>query len=70
LSNYTVAAGGERLDRIAKAIYGTENNGAVEALLDANPGLAALGGTIPEGTVIAVPGEVAAPDAGYVLAWE
>lgn len=72
MASYTVTGyGGERLDRIAKAIYGTEQGGTVEALLDANPGLAALGVIVPEGTVLAVPPEVTPPDdGGYVVAWE
>lgn len=71
MNSYVVKFGGERIDRIARAIYGTERGGTVEALLDANAGLAAHGVIVPEGTVIAVPAEVAAAtDAGYVLAWE
>lgn len=71
MTSYTVAWGGERLDRIAKAIYGSEQDGTVEALLDANPGLAALGFLIPAGTVVAVPAEVETrPAATYVLGWE
>ena len=70
MTTYTVKPGGERLDRIAKAIYGTEQGGTVEALLDANPGIAALGVIVPDGMVLAVPPQVVAPDAGYVVAWE
>lgn len=44
-----------RLDIFAKAIQGTEKNGAVEALLDANPGLAALGGFVGEKQVLNIP---------------
>lgn len=68
---YTVAAGGERIDRVAKAIYGSERNGTVEALLAANPGLAVYGVMLPAGTAIDVPLAVdAAPATTYVLAWE
>lgn len=35
-----VTADRERLDRIAKQALGTERGGALEALLDLNPGLA------------------------------
>ena len=49
----------ERIDRLAKRLYGTEQNHNVEALLDANPGLAAIAarhsGHLPRGTVIDVP---------------
>lgn len=71
MSSYTVAYGGERLDHIARKLYGTEQGGTVEALLDANPGLAALGPIAPEGTIIIVPAKVATPPSGsYQLAWE
>lgn len=33
----------DRLDRVAKREYGTEQGGTVEALFDANPGLADKG---------------------------
>lgn len=49
----------ERVDRLAKRLYGTEQNGNVEALLAANPGLSAIAarhsGYLPRGTVIDVP---------------
>lgn len=71
MRRYIVTFGGERIDRIARAIYGTELGGTVEALLDANPGLAAHGPIVPEGVVISVPETVVtAPAAGHVLAWE
>ncbi|MEZ5782051.1 MAG: tail protein X [Rhizobiaceae bacterium] len=72
MSTYTVTAlGGERLDRIARKIYGTEKNGTVEGLLTANPGLAALGTIIAPGTVIRTPAKLAVkPATTYQLAWE
>lgn len=33
----------DRLDRVARREYGTEQGGTVEALFDANPGLASKG---------------------------
>ena len=49
----------ERIDRLAKRLYGSEQRGTVELLLAANPGLAALAlrrsGYLPRGTVIIVP---------------
>ena len=49
----------ERIDSLAKRLYGTEQRGTVELLLAANPGLAALAkqrsGYLPRGTVILVP---------------
>lgn len=69
---YTVAYGGERLDKIAKKTLQTERLGAVEAILSANPGLATLGsqGVIPAGTVIEVPDWSAKPSSPFILAWE
>lgn len=52
---YTVRREGERLDKIARAELGSELGGTVEAILDLNPGLAALGPTPPPGTKINLP---------------
>ena len=52
---YTVRRDGERLDKICKAELGTERGGAMESVLKLNPGLAALGITLPLGTVIKLP---------------
>ena len=70
MTSYTVPAGGERLDRIARALYGSERGGTVEALLDANPGIADLPVILPAGTVLAVPERVVGGPAGYVLPWD
>jgi len=41
-----------RIDILAREIYGSEQRGTVEALLDANPGLACSGsGYVPPGTI-------------------
>ncbi len=60
-----------RLDQLVDVLMGTAAHGAVEAVVTANPGLAALGPVIPAGTPIVVP-EVpaAAPSSTYVRAWE
>lgn len=55
LQTYVVGRRPERLDRIAKAIYGSERGGVVEALLAANPGLALQGAFIAPRTVLQVP---------------
>lgn len=70
---HEVSYGGERLDRIAKKLLQTEQRGAVEALLSANPGLAAVmeAGIVPAGTEIVVPNTFQPADtARLVLAWE
>lgn len=70
MKTYTVAFGGERLDRIARKLYGQEH-GAVEVLLDANPGLSAHFSEIPGGDVINVPEQISnKPTNDYQLAWE
>lgn len=73
--SYVVPFGGQRLDRIARATLRTERNGAVEALLAVNPGLAELamaGAVVPAGTTIAVPDDFkpVARNTGIVLAWD
>lgn len=45
---------GEMIDAICRRAYGDES-GYVEAVLNANPGLAALAAPLPAGTVIALP---------------
>ena len=62
----------ERLDRIAKALYGSERDGTVEALLMANAGLAALIGPstiVPAGTELVVPDTVAAAAPAITRPW-
>lgn len=66
---YTVGPRPMRLDRVAKAIYGTEQGGTVEALLDANPGLAALGAFLPPRTVLAIPAVNRASTSTFVPPW-
>lgn len=66
----TVKHPSERLDRLAKRIYGTELGGTVEALLNANPGLADYVFFIPGGLSIKAPDvDLSAPD-DAVKPWE
>lgn len=70
---HQVKQGGERLDHLAKALMRTEQDGTVEALLSANPGLAAsiINGLVPAGTRIVVPeGFVARTTKAVTLPWE
>ena len=65
----------ERIDRLARRLYGSERGGTLEALLAANPGLAALalrnGCFLPRGTMIAVPLPTApAPNPALTRPWE
>ena len=62
--------GQERLDQFVGRIYGFTDK-AVEAVLDANPGLAALGAFSPEGTVIKIPKvEITSDDADPIHPWD
>ena len=65
----------ERIDRLTKRLYGTERGGTLEALLAANPGLAALalrnGCFLPRGTQIEVPlPPASAPNPALTRPWE
>lgn len=68
--SYVVEVDEQRLDRVAEAIYGTETGGTVEALLAANPGLAALGLFLPRRTIVQVPARpVPPPNPAYLRVW-
>ena len=57
---------GETVDLICRRHYGDES-GYVEAVYDANRGLAALGAILPAGVVIVLPEVVTAAQAGAVV---
>lgn len=74
LSQDVVTEDFERIDRLAKRLYGTEQDGTLEALLNANPGLAELalanGCYLPFGTLVNVP-EKPVPEAAKInRPWE
>lgn len=52
---YYHSKAGDTADSIAWAVYGRQDGGLVEALLDANPGLSDMGPLLPAGIRIAVP---------------
>lgn len=61
----------QRLDRVAKALYGSEQGGTVELLLAANPGLAWFGPYLPRGTTITAPDRPEPkPNPAYTRPWE
>lgn len=73
MTGFVVPLGGVRLDRLAKLLLRTELSGAVEALLEANPGLSAIAadGFAPAGTTVITPSNFnPAPSADFVLPWE
>lgn len=53
MATYTTRQG-EMIDAICQRVYGDES-GYVEQVLEANPGLAALGAPLPDRTVISLP---------------
>lgn len=62
-----------RVDRLVKAVYGSEGGGTVAALLDANPGLAALIGAdamIPAGTALVAPDVVVTKATPVTRPWD
>lgn len=52
---YYRSSEGDTADVIAWRFYGRQNNGIVEAVLQANPGLADRGPILPEGVRVALP---------------
>lgn len=60
---------GDTADRIAWAIYGRQNDRLTEALMDANPGLAAYGPILPAGLRIMVPDAPAPGATATVRLW-
>ena len=74
ISEYVVTEDTERLDQIARTLYGDEGNGAVELLLQANPGLVKHSvdhaGVLPFGTRLAVPARPQPKSADPVRPWE
>jgi len=67
VTTYTTAAG-DTLDVICWRYYG-EQSGAVEAVLEANPGLAALGLVYGAGEVITLPALDTTGDDEVVTLW-
>lgn len=51
-----------RLDQLVDVLMGTAAQGAVEAVITANPGIAALGPVVPAGNRVEVP-ELPEPEA-------
>lgn len=47
-------ADGDRLDTVCKRLYDAQS-GVVEAVLEANPGLAARGAVLPAGLLVTLP---------------
>ncbi|WP_322997537.1 tail protein X [Castellaniella sp.] len=60
---------GEMADIICRRTYGDES-GYVEAVLAANPGLAAKGPILPMGTSVVLPDIVTSTDVPVVKLWD
>lgn len=64
-----IAQQGEALDALCATYYG-RTQGVVEAVLEANPGLASLGAILPHGTVVELPEIEAAPISETINLWD
>jgi phage tail protein X len=60
---------GDTADLIAWRVYGRQDDGVVEALIDANPGLADYGPVLPEGLAVELPEISTAPVTASVRLW-
>lgn len=60
MSRKIVTREGDVVDQLALAVYG-RTAGATEAILHANPGLAAIGPVLPQGVTVILP-ELAAAE--------
>ena len=60
---------GETVDALCWRHYG-RTAGVVEAVLEANPGLAHLGDVLPVGTLVSMPGLPAQPQRQVVNLWD
>lgn len=74
VSRYTITADAERIDRIARDLYGSERGGTVEALLESNRRLSGdlkdPAGQVMFGTIISVPAAPEVDDETPVRPWE
>lgn len=60
---------GDTADSIAWQVYGRQNDGLVELLLDANPGLADHGPELPAGLLVLIPDAPEPGQTGVVTLW-
>ncbi|WP_407927598.1 tail protein X [Fuscibacter oryzae] len=60
---------GDTADRIAWQVYGRQNNRLTELLLEANPGLADHGPSLPAGLLVAVPDAAEPAETETVRLW-
>jgi phage tail protein X len=64
-----IAQQGDTLDALCFRHYG-RTGGIVEAVLEANPGLAELGALLPHGTAVSLPDVDTAPVTETVNLWD
>lgn len=65
-----MASEGDTVDFIAWRVYGTQEARVVERVLEANPGLADFGETLPAGTVVVLPELDTASERTGVRLWD
>lgn len=66
---YYRSKSGDSVDRIVWQVYGRQNDLIVETVLQANPGLADYGPTLPEGVRVALPEIADEQDTASVRLW-
>lgn len=65
-----VAQAGDTLDYLCWRHYGATDNRVVETVLQANPGLAALGAVLPAGTEVRMPAVVQPAQTRGLRLWD
>lgn len=68
--NEYVTSDGDTVDQVAWKVYGTQGARVTEKLLEANPGLAAMGEELPSGVVLQVPALDPKPDLAGSRLWD
>ncbi|MGQ3670793.1 tail protein X [Xanthobacter sp. TB0136] len=69
MADKIITGQGDMVDTICRRTYGDES-GYVEAVLAANPGLAAKGPILPMGTVVVLPDIEASTEVQVVKLWD
>lgn len=64
------ASTGDTVDFIAWRVYGTQDSGVVEQLLEANPGLADMGPQLQAGTLVNLPDIDTTAKAAGIRLWD
>jgi phage tail protein X len=69
-ANQYITSEGDTADLVAWKVYGTQGARVTEKLLDANPGLSAMGDELPAGATIQLPALDPKPDVATKRLWD